>query len=671
MPPGEPFKSLTSTAHWRLGSSRDVKTARWLLLLIPTLSVLTVLGYRLITTSTWLSEHVSSLLATELANRTHTQVRLSGVTFGWDLAPCFSDLELARARGAYKLEVTTKHACVERWASAVGSAFHAVRLRLEQPSIRVEGSREQSATEPLGLEPTKTATQTASSSRRAALREIQIVFDDLRLDWQTMPLPEPFSSGSFGPIDGAVTLQVRGGQTAVTASVREPTTGSELNARLDPTTDGFDLSSSIEGDLVPIFGNVLTAAGLDIRKMPTRGTLGAVYARRAKNATIELDLEQHGVDLANDLVSAQRLVGFTAHEKMRIGIDLELGRLALSDAVVEVNGIPVILSLIVEANGGSPAFDLRADLPTTPLLKLLRAVPGSRETVFTKDLAPTVAFALSFSVLGRLKDASTWQTKLEHSVTGIGKRGEGSGLEILNSTFRYYPLTKNGRAEQPRIIGPASPSWQPYSRVPYLFRRAVIVSEDSSFFFHKGIEIGEIQQAIGQGLAGDKRARGGSTITQQLVKNLFLTRDRTALRKLQEALLTFHLESTLTKEHIFELYVNIIEWGPNIYGIKEASRHYFGKNPEALNVREMAYLASIIPSPIPSHAHYEAGWVPARQNAKIDALLERLHRIGNISDAELEEAKATVIRFARPRRRDEPEPPTPSPPSTDSSDDDE
>lgn len=634
----------------RVAPTREARTARRLLIFIPTALLTLVVGTRLVVTSEAFSTRAAAYIASEMATRTRSTVQLGSVTFGYDFAPCFQSFEIYRFTGAYKIRATTREACIEEWASAVGSGFHAVRVRLEEPSIEFEGRPESEEGSSRRVS-RSTLTSSSADSKRAALREIQLVFDDLRVDWEAMPFPDRFASGTFGPIDGTVTAQLRGGRSAATFSIREPATGSEINGRVNRTDEGWDLSAGVEGDLVPIFSNLLTGAELDIRKMPSRGRIGALYRPKQRAATIDLDLEQRDVDVANDLVSANRLVGFNARERARITIDLERDEIEMKDGVVEVNGVPVIISLRIAPGEGSPAFDFRTDLRTTSLLKLLRSVPGAPEPVLTKELSPAVTFALSFSIAGTLRDPATWTPKLDYLLTGIGPHGEGSGLELLKSAFRYYPLTRDGRSPNPRIMGPGSPNWIPFNRIPYLQRRAIIVSEDASFHVHHGIEITEIQSAIREGMTTGEKTRGGSTITQQLVKNLFLTRDRTALRKIQEALLTFHLEASLTKEEIFELYANIIEWGPEIYGLQEAAEHYFAKKPSSLSPREMAYLASIIPGPLLFHVHYEQGYVSRQHSAKVDSLLERLNRLGNLPEEQLAMAKAQPISFSR-RRRD-------------------
>ncbi len=123
--------------------------------------------------------------------------------------------------------------------------------------------------------------------------------------------------------------------------------------------------------------------------------------------------------------------------------------------------------------------------------------------------------------------------------------------------------------------------------------------EDPSFFSHNGF-IGEaFKQSIIKNIKAKKFARGASTISMQLVKNVFLTREKTLSRKLEEILLVYILENNriTSKSRMFEVYLNIIEWGPNIYGIGEASKFYFAKNPSELSVAESIYLASIVPRP--------------------------------------------------------------------------
>ncbi len=139
-------------------------------------------------------------------------------------------------------------------------------------------------------------------------------------------------------------------------------------------------------------------------------------------------------------------------------------------------------------------------------------------------------------------------------------------------------------------------------------------------------------------------------------------RSRTALRKIQEMLITFLMESSLTKEQIFEIYLNIIEWGPGLYGIKDAAQHYFGKSPGQLSPREAAYLALIIPGPMLYHSHYEQGVVPYKFQQKVEVLVDKLVKLGTLKPEQVPPAESDPIRFRRGKGAPVPAPGAPGAP---------
>jgi monofunctional biosynthetic peptidoglycan transglycosylase len=144
-----------------------------------------------------------------------------------------------------------------------------------------------------------------------------------------------------------------------------------------------------------------------------------------------------------------------------------------------------------------------------------------------------------------------------------------------------------------------SVAWTPVpdDRISVNLKRAVIASEDTEFFFHEGFSSHELRESIRKAIADREAPRGASTITQQLAKNLWLAPDRTLTRKLREALLTKQLERSLGKERILDLYLNVVEFGPGIYGAEAAARHYFEKPADRLTIREGAMLAAGLPRP--------------------------------------------------------------------------
>ena len=140
-------------------------------------------------------------------------------------------------------------------------------------------------------------------------------------------------------------------------------------------------------------------------------------------------------------------------------------------------------------------------------------------------------------------------------------------------------------------------AWVPYTAIAPSVKRAVLVAEDINFFSHRGFDLGEIRIAVTRAIEDGEAPRGASTITQQLAKNLWLSPSRSPFRKLEEAILTWQLERTLTKRRILELYLNVVELGPGVYGIEAASRRYFDKPASAVAEDEAAELAASLPSP--------------------------------------------------------------------------
>lgn len=139
--------------------------------------------------------------------------------------------------------------------------------------------------------------------------------------------------------------------------------------------------------------------------------------------------------------------------------------------------------------------------------------------------------------------------------------------------------------------------WVPYQRISNNLKRAIIASEDSNFSGHQGVDWEALQKAYEKNTRKGKVVAGGSTITQQLAKNLFLSGNRSYLRKAQEFTIAYMLEFWMTKERIFEIYLNVAEWGTGIFGAEAAARHYFGVSAAQLSPSQAARLAVMLPNP--------------------------------------------------------------------------
>ncbi len=179
---------------------------------------------------------------------------------------------------------------------------------------------------------------------------------------------------------------------------------------------------------------------------------------------------------------------------------------------------------------------------------------------------------------------------------------------------------------------------------PYL-RNLILISEDSAFYGHNGFDWGELRLSLEKNLQRGRAVRGGSTISQQLAKNVFLNSEKSFTRKVREAFLTVQIETLLTKDKIFEKYLNVIEFGPNIYGAESAAQHYFKKSASDLNLLEAAYLTFLIPNPKIYSATYQKGQLTPFSRSRIIDLCFRLMKTSRITEDQYEAAKKSLELF--------------------------
>ncbi|HEY2735256.1 MAG TPA: biosynthetic peptidoglycan transglycosylase, partial [Polyangiales bacterium] len=258
----------------------------------------------------------------------------------------------------------------------------------------------------------------------------------------------------------------------------------------------------------------------------------------------------------------------------------------------------------VELASDHYAFDIDAFLPATPCTDAVRSIPAellgdmalaqwrgtfaghlrfqtdSRDLDQTQLKVDTIDHC-DFQVVPVMADLSRFSRPFTHSVT------EPDGTEFEMET------------------GPGTDNWTPIDAMSPYFIYAVLVHEDPGFFGHHGFSQINIRNALVKDLRERRYAVGASTITMQLVKNVFLHREKTLARKIQEVLLTWWTERVMEKRDILELYLNVIEYGPSIYGVRNAARHYWNRLPSELSPAEGAFLATILPNPKHFHTYYE------------------------------------------------------------------
>jgi hypothetical protein len=187
----------------------------------------------------------------------------------------------------------------------------------------------------------------------------------------------------------------------------------------------------------------------------------------------------------------------------------------------------------------------------------------------------------------------------------------------------------------------------PFGQISPKFVAAVIASEDAGFYYHKGFQFQSIVNAMRRNLKEKSVVLGGSTITMQMVKNLFLSRDRTISRKIQEVFLAWYIDSILTKEKIFEIYANIIEYGPDLYGIDKAARHFFGKHPVSLTALESAYIATLLPNPKGRYLYFCRNKISDNFRVLLNKNLQRMSDLNLITSDELQTALTTKLAFSK------------------------
>ncbi|MBA2403877.1 MAG: monofunctional biosynthetic peptidoglycan transglycosylase [Bdellovibrionales bacterium] len=207
-------------------------------------------------------------------------------------------------------------------------------------------------------------------------------------------------------------------------------------------------------------------------------------------------------------------------------------------------------------------------------------------------------------------------------------------VSVLNSQYPHIKVAKDLTAEVEFKKGKPS-HWVNLNQISPYGKWAIVLSEDWSFYQHEGVDLEQMKVALSE-MMEDKRFRGASTITQQMVKNVFLSEFPTLWRKFHEILIAQKVEKTISKNRILEIYLNSIEYGPGIYGIKAAAKHYFKKAPSQISPREGAFLAMLLPSPKRYYVSFQKKKLTKFAQFRVKAILKKL-RMGKVISPEVYE----------------------------------
>jgi len=327
-----------------------------------------------------------------------------------------------------------------------------------------------------------------------------------------------------------------------------------------------------------------------------------------------------------------------------VELDPAAGRARVDCARAVSNGVEVALEGTLLEGGDDVWFDVALDVKRVELAPLLLAAGLDLPQKVATPSGDLGSVALVARLLGQLSDPAS--IAVEEKLSFVPPREAIPALEALKGPFSHTARLAGGTSCTIEVAE-GSPDYVVLDDVPPLFLRALTISEDAGFWGHRGIDLREIPVAWATNRLRGTPSRGASTITQQLAKNLFLTREKSYGRKLQELALTFLLESTLGKRRILELYLNVIEWGPALHGLRPACRTYFGKEPRDLSVKEMAYLVCLIPSPVRYQTSFEKGQLTPGFAPLVTNLLAKLRSVDAITEEEYLAAREEPMAFAR------------------------
>jgi len=233
----------------------------------------------------------------------------------------------------------------------------------------------------------------------------------------------------------------------------------------------------------------------------------------------------------------------------------------------------------------------------------------------------------SFSAAMAISAASVW-----FSLPDV------SGLEDSHPERTALMKLRLKQAEEEGNPMVLNQEWVSFASIPKLLKDTVRIAEDAGFYWHEGVDFEEIREAVKRNIQEKRLVRGASTITQQLAKNLYLSTKKSLFRKIKEYFIARRLEKALSKDRIFELYLNIIELGPGMFGVQAASRAHFAVSVDQLTLEEIVRLAAVIPRPLTTDAAGDSGWLRWRCRW----LLHKLLLYEYISE---EDYRNTVILF--------------------------
>ncbi len=400
----------------------------------------------------------------------------------------------------------------------------------------------------------------------------------------------------------------------------------------------------------------LSLAELGIKK----GDLGltdVTQARITVRSDLELDSQSGNLawkstgDVANGAIQQTWLSSSTVSNigfqwDGRGSLDFGAGSLQLDELRLALGAVNAKLSGSVRYHGENPQFDLSLNVPLAACRDLTAALPDGLAPLLSElqlDGTLSLEAALRYDAEHLDRTDVRWSLSNHCKVAATSPR---TAPERWRETFLLEVEDEDGRSIQ-QAFGPGTWTWVPLTDMPSSLTAALLVCEDGRFFGHSGIDPGAIRNSLVDNLQKGRFFRGGSTITMQLAKNLYLRKEKTIARKIQEAALTQLLEQSMSKHEILELYLNVIEFGPGVYGIGPAAKYYFATSPRNLSTAQSFYLISILPNPKIHHFGADGSIRPGWRRL-LDRLMQVAKSRGHLTSQELAEAESQPVVFGKP-----------------------
>ncbi len=377
--------------------------------------------------------------------------------------------------------------------------------------------------------------------------------------------------------------------------------------------------------------------GCPVARLGTIDGTAQVERDAAGEVRVTTSARAHRIALASlDEGCAETALGTPtdAELKAEVVVRPATGSLRAERVLVAAGGAEASLRLAVDGGFERPVVDLEVDVPRVDLARLL-ATAGL--DLPADDLGSAT---LAARLRGPLLQPA--DLRVTQAIDFAPPARPLPAIERLRGPFVHTVWSRDGRAYE-ISVSPESPDFVPLEEVPPLFLRALLIAEDAGFYGHPGIDLSELPLAVATNLRLGAAARGGSTIPQQLAKNLFLSRRKTFGRKLEEASLALLLDASLGKPRELEIYLNVIEWGPGVYGLRPAARRYFGREPAELTPKQMAFLVSLVPGPIKYQRSFEGGVMTPFLEGLVATLLAKLRSVEALTAEEYEAALAAPL----------------------------